>query len=173
MTPIGTRGQAPLVPIALALDLMRHGDALPAAEGGDSARPLSRSGIRDLERLGLHLARLRWRPDRAFASPLARARESAGIVLQHVPQMEIESMEALLPEREPEDVIDALHDLDLTRGHVVLVGHQPLLGRLVAWLTGGESSSLPPGTLVRLELEGPIARNSAKLAWVLRPENVA
>src|SRR6266700_3017188 len=36
----------------LVLDLLRHGDALPAGPGGDAARVLSPTGRRTLERLG-------------------------------------------------------------------------------------------------------------------------
>jgi phosphohistidine phosphatase len=161
------------VPISLALDLMRHGDALPAGAGGDSARKLSPAGIRELERLGLHLSRLGWRPDHVFASPFIRARESAKIVLQHVPDLRVERLDALSPDRDPKDVVAALGEQEIIQGHVVLVGHQPLLGRLATWLTGRGAPALPPGTLMRLELEGPIIAGAAELRWVLRPENVA
>ena len=77
MTAGGAGGQAP--PVPLLLDLLRHGEALPAAGGGDESRPLSARGARALERLAIRLSGLGWRPDRAFTSPLVRARDSARI----------------------------------------------------------------------------------------------
>ena len=69
MTHGGTDAHAAFVP--LVLDLLRHGDALPADSGGDAARRLSPRGIAALERLARHLATLDWHPTRAFVSPLA------------------------------------------------------------------------------------------------------
>ena len=66
--------------MALTLDLLRHGFALPAAAADDRQRVLSPAGIRGLEALAAHLSRESWRPDRIFSSPYARAQQSAGIV---------------------------------------------------------------------------------------------
>ena len=93
----------------LVIDLLRHGAALPAAADGDEARALSPRGRSDLERLASHLARLGWRPTRAFASPLRRARDSAAIALrQAAPDRTVEVLDALRPDAEPPGVLEAL-----------------------------------------------------------------
>ena len=154
----------------LVLDLLRHGAALPADHGGDDARPLSARGRTDLERLAAHLARMGWRPDRAFASPLLRARESAVIALREAaPDLAAAPMPALRPESDPAAVLEALAAAGCTRGHVLLVGHQPLLGLLGGVLAGGPSLAFPPGSLARIEFNGPLAAGAGTVGWKLAP----
>ncbi len=156
----------------LVLDLLRHGVALPAAEGEDEARRLSPSGERVLERLATHLAGRGWRPDRAFSSPLVRARESARIaLLAAAPMLGVEIMEALRPGSEPAMVLAALAEGRAGHGHVLLVGHQPLLGELAGYLTAGARPGLAPGCLVRIEFIGAPAAGCGALRWQVRPED--
>ena len=134
----------------LVLDVLRHGEAGPAGSGGDAERALSPGGIRAIAELAERLAAEGWRPDRIFSSPLKRARQTAEIVRGAAPRAPaIELLDELLAERDPEDVRAAL-EAHADAGHLLLVTHQPLAGRLAALLTGDE----PPfkaGTLVRIE----------------------
>jgi phosphohistidine phosphatase SixA len=160
--------------VPLVLDLLRHGEALPAADGGDAARRLSPRGERDLARLGLHLAGLRWRPDCVFTSPLVRACDSARIVLQHAaPDVIPAVMPALGPDGEPDGVVEALPEAGHIEGHVLLVGHQPLLGDLARSLTGGEAPGLAPGDLVRIEFGTRMAAGAGLFRWRIRPQDCA
>ena len=156
----------------LVLDLLRHGEALPAAESGDEGRRLSPRGKHDLERLGRHLATLGWRPDRAFASPLMRARDSARIVLaQAASDLDAVAWEALRPDVEPAQVEAALVREGLVSGHLLLVGHQPLLGELARWLTGAAVPAWGPGDLVRIEFTGPPAAGAGRSTWRVGPRD--
>jgi len=160
--------------VPLVLDLLRHGDAIPAADGGDAARRLSPRGERDLERLGLHLAGLRWRPDRVFTSPLVRARESARIVLRHVaPDLVPAVLEALDPDGGAEGVVRALLEGGYAEGHLLLVGHQPQLGELARSLTSGETPGLAPGDLLRVEFDAEMAAGAGRSRWRVRPQDCA
>ena len=141
----------------LVLDLLRHGHAQPAADGGDDMRRLSPRGRADLEQLALRLKDMSYRPDRVFTSPLTRARESAlvvmrGVALDTTPGL----LDALRPESDPDQVVPALVAAGSTRGHVLLVGHQPLMGLLAAWLIGGPAPGFPTGTLQRIEFKGAL-----------------
>jgi phosphohistidine phosphatase len=145
-------------PVRLVLDLMRHGHALPAADGDDARRRLSPRGREDLERIALRLKELGWRPDRAFASPLSRARESAQIALRGAaPDVTLEGLEALRPESHPGEILAALSAAGATTGHLFLVGHQPLMGLFAGWLLGGAPPAFPTGCLQRIEFAGPLA----------------
>jgi phosphohistidine phosphatase len=147
----------------LVLDLLRHGHADPPREGGDAARTLSPEGRRMVGELGVRLNRAGWQPDRVFASPLRRAQQSAEIVLavlRTVPT--IETLASLAPDREPEEVVRALEAKGIRFGTVLLVGHQPLLGRLVAHLVGHEHA-FATGELVRVACESPLTRRSASI----------
>ena len=155
------------------LDLLRHGAALPAGEGGDDARRLSPRGWRDLDRLAIRLAALGWRPTSAFTSPLARARETAAIVLARTaPDLGAEVMDALSPGADPADVLEALVAVGMGSGHALLVGHQPLLGALAASLAAQAAPALSPGTLVRIEFDAGPALGTGVLSWRVSAETL-
>ena len=134
----------------MILDLLRHGASAPAGPDGDRERALTREGARDILRLADRLAADSPRPDRVFASPLLRARETARIVVDRLAlSVECEELPELEPDRHPSDVLDALRARGATTGHVLLVGHQPLLGRLAGALAGGDRG-LATGELARI-----------------------
>jgi len=135
--------------MGLVLDLLRHGLSLPAGPDGDRARELSEQGVSDLTALAGRLAGEGWQPGRIFASPYRRALASATIVSRGT-TVAVEPLAALEPERDPGGVLEALAGLGADSGHVLLVGHQPLLGLLVGRLTGADRS-LAAGTLIRVE----------------------
>jgi phosphohistidine phosphatase SixA len=152
------------------LDLIRHGDALAASEGGDAERELSEAGRDALDRMAREYLSRGWRPDRIYMSPLRRARQSAAILAERMaPPPDYEILDALAPECDPQDVVAHLAPIELPP-HVVLVGHQPLLGRLVARLTGGDQPSVPAGGLIVLRFERRLAPGAAALELQWRPE---
>jgi phosphohistidine phosphatase len=155
--------------MALTLDLLRHGLSNPVGAGGDRARTLSPEGASDLVTLARRLAGEDWAPDRILSSPYRRAMETAGIVAQGAAAaVAVEPLAALEPEGEPERVLEALAGLGTVEGHVVLVGHQPLLGLLVGHLTGA-ARSLAAGMLVRVECDGGPARGGGRVVRILAP----
>ena len=158
--------------MSLTLDFLRHGLALPAGATGDRQRALSPAGIRGLESLLAHLAREAWRPDRVFSSPYLRARQSGELVAAAAaPPVAVETLDALEPERESSEVLDALARFGITAGHVLLVGHQPLLGQLVGHLTGVEQG-LSPGMLVRVHCPQRLGQGSGRITLTLAPGNL-
>lgn len=111
--------------------------------------------------------------DHAYCSPLRRARETAAIICREAgAPPPPEALACLEPDAEPSDVLDALSDLGVTRGRVLLVGHQPLLGRLVGHLTGRERG-LSPGTLLRIECPMGAGQGVCRLTSALEPEEYA
>jgi phosphohistidine phosphatase len=158
--------------MALTLDLLRHGLALSAGAAGDRKRVLSPAGVRGLESLAAYLAREIWRPDRVFSSPYARAKQSAGIVAgAAAPPVAVEILRDLEPERESSEVLDALARLGITAGHILMVGHQPLLGLLVHRLTGIEKG-FSPGMLVRVHCPQGLGKGSGQIVLTLEPEDL-
>ena len=152
------------------LDLLRHGHALPADEGGDDLSRLSPRGRSDLEHLAGRLMTMGWRPDRVFTSPLARARESALVTLRGAaPDRTPEPMEALRPESHPSEVVAALEAEGATTGHLLLVGHQPQMGLLAALLVGGSPPGFATGTLQRIEFKGTLVPGAGVLGLRLSP----
>lgn len=157
------------MPRPLVLDLLRHGPAEPAGPAGDGGRPLTPGGLSVLERLGVRLEREGTRHDRAFASPLVRAAESAAVLLAASPDhAPVETLEALAFASSPADVLAALRGLGVTSGHVLLVGHQPLLGLLALLLTGAEVA-FAPGSLVRVECPHGLLPGTGRVLLALDP----
>ncbi len=153
----------------LLLDILRHGEAEPAGTGGDAARPLSAAGRRALAGLAETLAKEGWRPDRIFSSPLKRARQTAEIVRGAAPRAPaIERLDELLADCDPSDVLGALEALGANTGHLLLVSHQPLAGRLAALLTG-EEHPFRPGTLVRIECAPGLAPARGRVIRSIHP----
>lgn len=158
--------------MAIVLELLRHGQALPASPGGDRERPLSAGGEQVVAQLAAHLAGTGWQPDRAFTSPLRRAVDTARIVCGAAgAPVRIETMRELEPDARPADVLEALAREGATRGQVLLVGHMPLLGSLAAYLTGAENG-LAPGALLRIQCSNGPGRAAGEVTLSLRPADL-
>ena len=135
----------------MRLDLLRHGAAIAVADVVSGERPLTPEGRAQLERLGRVLRARGWKPQRVWASPLLRARQTAAIVLEAAGlALPISTMQALDPSfGTPQEVLDALDPSGL-EDHLLLVGHQPLLGQLASELCGSETP-FAPGAMAMME----------------------
>jgi phosphohistidine phosphatase len=152
--------------VSLLLDLLRHGLCAPFHEGDDASRELVPEGESAIERLASSLAAERERPDRVFASPMLRARQTASIVSRILRlTVPIEELIELEPERDPAGVLPALAAHGVASGHVLVVSHQPLVGRMVAELTGSTDVRVSPGTLVRISIPDWPASPSGRIVF--------
>ena len=155
--------------MAILLDILRHGYAVPMDGSGDRGRRLSPQGLAELGRLAQELSREGWRPDRIFSSPFLRATETAAFLSRAAGgTVPVEILEALEPDGDPPGVLRALAFRGIAEGHVLIVGHQPLLGRLVAHLTGSERG-LAPGSLVRVECPAGMEPGNGTVVRTIRP----
>lgn len=154
------------------LYLLRHAKAERAAPNGDdAARPLSQKGQRDARRLG------RWMRDRGIAldlvatSALARAQETATLVIQGggLPPS-FEAWEELEPGGTVDGVLARLAALDPDRA-VLVVGHEPQLSALVSVAIGGGRIRLAKGALVKVGEFAPGA--GGELEWLVTPSVIA
>lgn len=158
----------------LELHLLRHADAGdPGAwTGDDDDRPLSEKGIRQAERLAVHLLRIRFAPDAIVSSPKARARQTAEVVAAAL------SRDVRIDERlgGPVDVATVGRVVadagipDGGSGRVVLVGHDPDFSELVGTLGGVASPVMRKGALARLDVPGRLEAGQATLRWLLPPD---
>lgn len=155
------------------LDFLRHGEARAMAAGGDAARALSPRGEAMIDRLGEHLAGLGWRPGRVFTSPLLRAVQTAERVLgaAHLTG-HAEVMPELATAQGPDELVTALAGRGIEGVHVLLVGHQPLLGDTVGWCCGGPAPPLTPGQLLRVTFGGPPGHGIGTLRLAIRPDHL-
>jgi len=124
--------------------LVRHAKAAPGDP--DQLRPLTPQGREEARLLAEQLAAER--PDAVVTSPLLRARETAE-VLARACGLEAVPDERLAPGATS---LDARHAAEDRGVRVVLVGHQPDLGRIAAAFTGGEEPPFPPAGMAVIDL---------------------
>lgn len=128
----------------MRLYFLRHAEAGDAPE--DAVRELTSRGRRDARRLGRYLDRIGVTLDRAYTSPLVRARQTAELVLEACPLRKrgrLEVSEALTNQATPAGFRRWLAGLPEAEA-VLFVGHEPSLSDHVRRLIGlARSGGLP------------------------------
>jgi phosphohistidine phosphatase len=127
----------------MRLVLIRHAEAAPGDP--DELRALTPGGREQARRLGEQLRAEGIVPDAILSSPLLRARQTAEGLGFGAP----EASDALAPGATPEAVRAAVAGRGET---VIVVGHQPDCGRIVASLEGGAEPAFPSAGAHVLEL---------------------
>lgn len=157
----------------MQLYVVRHGEAVGTAAGGDAARPLTERGAAAVAAVGRGLQAAGVTLDALIASPLRRAQETARILARALGG----------PEPSIEPVLDGsataaaiLRDAGIWargRTRVAIVGHQPVLGELVMLATAGigaAGAALPPACVVRIDFSGEPRIGAGQLVWWMPPE---
>ena len=118
------------------LILWRHAEAEVAEEGGDDlSRPLTKKGERQASRMAAWLDRHLPEGTRVLVSPSERTQQTVAPLGR-----KFKLRDELVPDTTVEDVLSLLKWHSETgpqsKGPVLLVGHQPYLGQLIARLLG-------------------------------------
>jgi phosphohistidine phosphatase len=152
------------------LILLRHAEAEAVKDGKDDReRKLTEHGKNEARAAGEWLASHGIKYDRILCSPAERTKETAALALGQVEP----SYEAKIYEATPGDLYDLL-DKQSDVERVVLVGHNPGIEQLVAFLVEGRSEDyrgMPPGGMARLVFDGPLEPGKAKLETFWSPPN--
>jgi phosphohistidine phosphatase len=121
--------------------LVRHGDAVPEDEAGsDRDRWLSPRGREAARMLGRLLREKHVAPDAIVSSPLPRAVQTAELLATSLDYIgHIASLRSLEPAAQPRVAAGMLGSLGTS---VVVVGHEPSISALGAYLLG--RPSFPP-----------------------------
>ena len=155
----------------MKLLLIRHAAAVPRGTPGvpDDERPLTPDGKAKFRVAARGLARVTRRPDLLLTSPLPRARATADIAARafaHIAPM----IEPALARSSVDGIVAALKTHP-PGARIALVGHEPLLGALLARLLGaakGERLAFEKGGAALVDLpDGPAA--DGRLRWFLKP----
>ena len=152
----------------MKLYLVQHGEAV--AETEDPMRPLTDQGRADVAELARFLAASGVGVSRIVHSDKRRAADTAMMLKDALGNPPLEVMaKGLLPKDSPEPLVDVV---GAWQEDTLVVGHQPLLGRLVSRLVlGAEQPTLVgvvPGTIVCLSRRG--ATGAWFIAWMMPPE---
>ena len=162
--------------MVLHLVLLRHAPAAerdPSRWPNDSERPLTPAGRRDARRVVEGLKAAEVAPTRILTSPAARCSATAAIaaeVLARGRSRPVVAWPELAFSGNAQAVVDRLRRERVERGCALLVGHEPLLGRLVGLLVFGEdvpAVRLRRAGACRLEMPKSVVPGSARIDWLL------
>src|SRR4029450_9168488 len=120
----------------MKLLLIRHAAAIPRGTPGvpDDERPLTPDGKAKFHIAARGLARVTRRPDLLLTSPLPRARATAEIAARAFANI-APTVEPALARSSVDGIVAALK-IHPPGARIALVGHEPLLGALLARLLG-------------------------------------
>ena len=152
--------------------VMRHAEAVEGSDTlQDEWRYLTEKGRSTAERVSSAIATYGPKPRLTITSPLTRAVQTAEIAAEKACRKNVVvASELLLPGADIAELVMYLKSCDHA-GRVMLVGHEPQLGSLVATLLGREDGaiSLKKGACVALEFERDSDGKQARFVWYLAP----
>lgn len=155
----------------MILNVMRHAEAVEGSDTlQDEWRYLTEKGRSVAEKMSAAIAKIGPKPRLTITSPLTRAVQTAEIAAEKACRKNVVvASELLLPGADISELVTYLKGCDAKR--VMLVGHEPLLGSLVATLLGREDEaiSLKKGSCVALELDPDKDDKAADFLWYLVP----
>jgi phosphohistidine phosphatase len=154
--------------------LFRHGPAAgrDAVRWPDDAdRPLTARGAKRTASAARGLARIEPRVGLVASSPLTRAEQTARIVTERCGLGDFETTGALAPGASYRKVLEWLRT-HRDSGDVVLVGHEPDLGKLAGTLVFGAPTWLPlrKAGACAIEIDGDFQPGTGRLVWFLQPK---
>jgi phosphohistidine phosphatase len=144
--------------------LIRHGHAIDEGPGlSDESRYLTKKGRKTVREVGRVLRDLGIELDAILTSPLVRAVQTAELLAERTDYIEvIEALPALAPGIPPRIAATELS----TRGaQVAVVGHEPGLSMLGAYLTG--RPAFPPLRKAQVS-----AIHDGKPLWMIHPDTL-
>ncbi|HEX5216922.1 MAG TPA: phosphohistidine phosphatase SixA [Vicinamibacterales bacterium] len=136
----------------------------------DTKRPLTRAGIAKMRRAAKGLVAAGVKVDLVLSSPLVRARQTAEIVAAAFkrPPKIVEASE-LAPDQSAEAVVELLARQKRGRAFA-LVGHEPDLGQLAAWLVGAARPfPFKKGGTARIDVDDQPVQGGGQLVWLATP----
>jgi phosphohistidine phosphatase len=153
-----------LVRHAIAAD---RGDAWP----DDTKRPLTERGIGRFKESVGGLKDLEAVIDEVFTSPLVRAKQTADLLAAGIEgKPTVKLLEALAPGHAPAAVMAQLAKL-AKRRRIALVGHEPDLGELAAYLIGANRPvPFKKGGMCRIDVGGLTSKSAGALVWFVTPK---
>lgn len=153
--------------------LMRHGEAVDFAEGGDAERALTRRGHAMAQRAGTLMQALAWDPTIAVCSPFVRARETLEGALESAgAPISMETEPRLVPGAPAASAVASLIEraraIAGTSPRMLAVGHNPCVTGMLAHLVRGDDRmtfAVSTGDLAHLSVD-PIEGTAVVLSYI-------
>ncbi len=139
----------------------------------DDKRPLDNEGVEQSRSIGRALNALDVQVDAIISSPLKRATQTASLVGNEIGyEQKIQLSSALRPDAAFEDFRELL-DEHAKQDSIMVVGHNPSLGRFLSLLitdgSNGDAVDLKKGAVAKTDFGG---RRPAVLNWCVTPKLV-
>ena len=157
------------------LYIVRHAIAVQRGTSGyddDSQRPLTDNGRKKMKKIAKGLRQFGIELDIILSSPYVRARDTAKIVASEFNmQDQIRFTDNLIPPGDFKDLIDEVQEKYDVES-LALVGHEPMLGELISWLTTGNKElmiNFKKGGVCYLSADDLYRTYRATLEWLLTP----
>jgi len=159
----------------LRVVLFRHGPAGKrdtARWPDDGLRPLTARGEERTRAAAAGLVRLTGGFRAIWTSPLTRAAASAALLREASRETRVHTVDALRPGGSWREVIERLQQGRGSGGTLVLVGHEPDLGKLAGTLVFGAPRALPlkKAGACAIEFAGPVEAGGGQIVWLLTPK---
>lgn len=156
----------------MILYVMRHAEAVERSEVmQDEWRYLTEKGRLAAKKVSAAIAKTGPKPRLTITSPLTRAVQTAEIAAEKACRKnEVVASGLLLPGSDIDELVTHLKNRKDAK-RVMLVGHEPLLGTLVATLLGrgDETILLKKGACVALKFDPSTDDKPAAFLWYLAP----
>src|SRR5271155_4363892 len=124
------------------LFLLRHAKACARSPKWrpDGTRPLTRDGEKKMFEAARGIQTLEPSFDLILTSPYIRAFRTAEILGEVLGSKKVFETRNLIPEAEPEEIIDEINENFSTLKQIVLVSHEPFMTRLISVLLSGKNA---------------------------------
>jgi phosphohistidine phosphatase len=134
------------------LFLLRHGEAeFGAGTGGDISRELTGIGHAQLSRLAYLLKKSQIHFDLILSSNSKRTKQTTEILSEVVLVKKIQFLRELY-EADPHTMLKIINNVGEEVHNLLVVGHNPTISTLVAYLTGEDFISLQPGMIAKIRI---------------------
>lgn len=135
------------------LVLVRHAKAVSDSGGSDRARELSGRGSKDAAKIGGWLAGRLGDIDAVWSSSAVRARQTFEAIAERLTTAPEVDLRDDLYDAGPDHLLELLREADDSVTVLVVVGHNPTIERVQAWLSG-DDRGFPTGAVGIVEFEG-------------------
>ncbi|WP_373493816.1 histidine phosphatase family protein [Aquiflexum sp.] len=135
------------------LYVLRHGEAKPGiGVRGDFLRELTNGGRQQLQRLAQHLKSIDFQTDLILVSPAKRTQQSLEILTSTLAINNNQETHDGIFDAEPQTLLEIINNINQPSNHILLVGHNPGISSLVAFVSGQNYISMKPGMMAVLEI---------------------
>lgn len=159
----------------MELYIIRHAEAAPAADGGaqtDAERPLTPGGIQQARALAAAFRGKKIELHLVLSSPFLRARQTAEELLHDwpAPRPQFGVFEELALGGKRRKLLKALREHGVDK--VAIVGHEPELGELTAFLIGSKKLhvELDKAAVACLVCNARLNKGAGRLRWLVTPD---